>query len=189
MSMILQFAPWLAFLVVTDIADWRLGLAAGLIATIATILASTPRRIGILNAAMIVFFVAMGTFALIRPESGLQHWAATISTAWIAIVSAASILVGHPFTLDFSRDGVSPEIAASQLFLDINRTIAWAWTGAFAVMAASRSIAHAADAPWLATALTVIALLAAIEFTKTYPDRAVAAASNPTGRSTAAGVH
>ena len=177
MSMFLQFAPWLAFLVVTDVADWRLGLAAGLIATIATILASKPRRVGVLNAAMIVFFVVMGAFAVMRPESGLQDWAGTISTAWIAVVSAASILLGHPFTLDFSRDGVSGEIAASTLFLDINRSIAWAWTGAFAVMAASRSIAHAVDAPWLATALTVIALIAAIKFTKAYPDRAVADAT------------
>ena len=95
---------------------------------------------------MIVFFIAMGTFAVIRPDSGLQDWAGTISTAWIAVVSAASILLGHPFTLDFSRDGVGPEIAQSKLFLDINRTIAWVWTGAFAVMAASRSIAHALGA-------------------------------------------
>jgi hypothetical protein len=177
MSMILQFAPWLSFLIVTDVADWRLGLAAGLIATILTILASKPRRVGVLNAAMIVFFIAMGAFALIRPDSGLQDWAGTISTAWIAVVSAASILVGRPFTLDFSRDGVSPEIAQSKLFLDINRSIAWAWTGAFAVMAASRSIAHAADRPALATVLTVVVLIAAIKFTKAYPDRAVAAAT------------
>jgi len=184
MSMILQFAPWLAFVVVSDVADWRLGLAAGLIATVVAILASKPRRVGVLNAAMIVFFVAVGAFALIRPASGLQDWAGTISTAWIAVVSATSILLGRPFTLDFSRDGVTPEIAASKLFLDINRTIAWVWTGAFAVMAASRAIANAASAPWLATALTVVVLVGAIKFTKAYPDRAVAAATG--GRPAAA---
>ena len=177
MSMILQFAPWLAFVVVTDVADWRLGLAAGLIATVVAILASKPRRVGVLNAAMIVFFVAMGAFALMRPESGLQDWASAVSTAWIAVVSATTILLGHPFTLDFSQDGVTPEIAQSKLFLDINRTIAWVWTGAYAVMAASRSIAHAANAPWLATVLTVVVLVGAIKFTKSYPDRAVAAAT------------
>lgn len=189
MSMILQFAPWLAFVVVSDVADWRLGLAAGLIATIISILAAKPRRVGILNAAMIVFFVAMGAFALIRPDSGLQEWAGTISTAWIAGVSALSILIGHPFTLDFSQDDVTPEIAQSKLFLDINRTIAWVWTGAFAVMAASRSIAIAAGTPWLATALTVLVLVGAIKFTKSYPDRAVAAATGSRPAQTPAVTH
>ena len=75
---------------------------------------------------------------------------------WLAAVAAGSILVGHPFTLDYSRDGVSPEVATSQLFLDINRTIAWAWAGCFAAVAAAGIVSRAAGAPALGTAAAVI---------------------------------
>ena len=175
MSMFVRFAPWLVFLTVTSATDWRYGLAAGLVAQIVAILATTPRRIGVLDGAMLVYFLGLGVFALVEPSSPLQHAVGIASMVWIAAVSAISILVGHPFTLDVSRDGVTPEVASSEFFLDINRTIAWAWVGCFTAIAAVGIIARVADGQGLGTVGAVLLVLAALNFTKHYPDRAMAA--------------
>jgi hypothetical protein len=164
------------FLVVTGTTDWRLGLAAGLVAQIIAIVATRPRRVGLLNAGMLVFFAGFGVFSLLRPDSGLAAQLTNISVAWLTVLAAGSIVVGRPFTLQYSQDDVSPEIAASVLFMSINRTIAWAWTAAFAVMAVAGFVAGAAGGRGWGAAVSVVVIVAAVRFTKRYPDRAVAAA-------------
>ena len=52
------------------------------------------------------------------------------------------------------------------------------WAGCFAGLAVCHSVASALDAPWLATAATVVLLVYAIKFTTAYPDRAVARAGH-----------
>jgi hypothetical protein len=171
MNMLVQFAPWIAFSLVSGI-DWRLGLAVGLIGQIVVILAVHPRRVGVLNGAMLAFFIVLGLFAVLRPDSPIQDHVDTISTGWLAIVAAASFAVGHPFTLDFSRDRVSPEVARSERFMAVNRTITAVWTACFAGIAAAGAIAAAADRPTLKTVATIVLLVVAVHFTIRYPQQA-----------------
>ena len=107
MNMLVQFAPWIAFSLVSGI-DWRLGLAVGMISQIILILAVHPRRVGVLNGAMLAFFLVVGVLAVLRPDSSVQDHVDIISTAWLAIVAAVSLVVGHPFTLDFSATRSRP---------------------------------------------------------------------------------
>jgi len=46
-----------------------------------------------------------------------------------------------------------------------------------AVMAGSRLVAHLAGRPALGTVINVVAIVLAVKFTKSYPDRAVSAAT------------
>jgi hypothetical protein len=186
MSMFLGYAPWILFSLATSQYDWRVGLAVGLVSQIAVMLVTgRSRRIGALDLAMTAFFVVVGAFAVVQPESALETWGQPLATAWIAVVSLATIVVGRPFTLAYSEGDVTPEIAATDLFRSINTTIAWAWTAAFAVMAAASFVAITVDAAWISTLGTVLALIAAIKFTKQYPDRATARTLAPTDGSTA----
>jgi drug/metabolite transporter (DMT)-like permease len=171
MKMLIQFAPWIAFSLVSGI-DWRLGLAVGLISQIVVILAVRPVRIGVLNGAMLAFFVVLGVFAVLRPDSSIQDHVDTISTGWLAIVAAASLVLGHPFTLDFSRDSVSPEIARSERFMAVNRTITGVWAACFGGMAAVGAIAAATDRPTLKTVATIVLIVVAVHFTIRYPQQA-----------------
>jgi hypothetical protein len=177
MSVLFSFAPWLAFLAVTRAADWRFGLAAGLVTAIVLLVVSTPRRVGVLDGGMLAFFAGFGVVSLVSPHSGLEEHLTTISMVWLTALAAASILVGRPFTLTYSRGDVSPEVARSELFLAINRTIAWAWTAAFAAMAITGFVADASDRPGWGTAVSAVVIITALRFTKRHPDRALAAAA------------
>lgn len=176
MSMLLRFVPWILFSLVTSQFDWRLGLVVGLVAQIVAIFAVRPRQMAMLDVAMVGFFAVGAVFAFARPDAGIQDWMQGIATAWITLVALVSIAIGRPFTLAYSTGDVTPEIAATALFRDINTRIAWAWTGAFAGMAAASFAATAFDASWVSTLATVLLVLRALRFTKRYPDQAVAAA-------------
>jgi hypothetical protein len=177
MSMLARFAPWIIVVVLSDVADWRLGLVAGLVAALAVWLLSTPRRLGILDAAQLVFFVVVGVFAFLQPDSGLQHHMSNLSMAWFAAVAALSAVIGRPFTMDFAGDDVTPEIAASSLYASIHTTITLVWAACFAGISAAGFVATAIDRPAVGTVATIGLLIVAITFTKSYPDKAVAAAT------------
>jgi len=186
MSTLVRFAPWIVFVVLSDVADWRLGLVAGLVAALAVWLLSTPRRLGILDAAQLAFFATVGVFAFLRPDSGLQHHMSNVSMAWFAAVAVLSILIGRPFTMDFAGDDMTPEIAASSLYRSIHTTITAVWAACFAGISVAGFIATATDRKAIGTVATVVLLIVAVRFTKQYPDKAVAAAGRNRSVDTAA---
>ena len=170
MSMLKSFASWIAFLIATGFTDWRLGLTAGLVVQVGIILTRRPVRIDILNAAMLSFFVVALTIAVARPESGLEQYIGSISSAWLGLVSLTSLLVGKPFTLSIARDQVSPEIAKTTTFIRTNQIITSVWTTSFALTAAIGAVAVTNSVPgdW---ALQFLLLIGAITFTVEYPKR------------------
>lgn len=186
MSMLLSYAPWLVFLTVTGTADWRLGLGAGLVTQVVALAVAKPRRVGVLDAGMLVFFAGFGGFSLLRPDSGLEDHLTNIAMVWLTVLATASILVGRPFTLKYSAGTVPPEVASPELFLAVNRRIAWVWVAAFASMAAAGFVSGAAGQRAWGTAVSVAVIVAAVTFTKHYPDRAVAAAGHHPGHAVAA---
>ncbi len=175
MSMILQFAPWIAFTLLSAV-DWRLALAVGLVTQLLLIVVHRPIRVGVLNGAMILFFLVVGVVALVDPGAAIKDHVGVASTAWLAVVATGSLLVGRPFTLDFSRSTVSPEIAASPRFLRTNRVITGVWAEAFAAMALGGLVGAVAGAPWIGTVTTVVVLVLATKFTTSYPQQVRAAA-------------
>jgi hypothetical protein len=65
---------------------------------------------------------------------------------------------------------VGPEIRKTQLFYDINARITPAWAACFAVIALAAVVGSAMEVPGLQTVVTVLGLISAIKFTKSYPD-------------------
>ena len=174
MDMVKSFAPWIVFVVGADLVDWRLGVVGGAL-TLVWVMATSRPRLALLNVAMLVFFVVIGVVAFASPDSSLEPWVGTMSMAWLAVVSLGSLAVHHPFTVDLAGD-VDPEIRKTKLFYDINARITVAWAACFAVIAVAAVVGSALDVPGLQSVVTVLGLIWAIKFTKSYPDRAVAAA-------------
>ncbi len=170
MNMLKNFAAWIAFLVVTGVADWRLGLAAGLVVQIVIIATSRPVRIEILNGAMLAFFAVALAFAVARPDSGVEEYIGVISTAWLGLVSLVSLLVGRPFTLSFARAEVSPEIAKTPGFIRTNQIITSVGTAYFVLTAAISAVAVTNDIPG-DRAVQILLLVGAFKFTVEYPKR------------------
>jgi Flp pilus assembly protein TadB len=83
----------------------------------------------------------------------------------------ASLATGRPFTLQYARERVPEKYWHAPLFLPVNRRIAWAWAGAFAVMSASHAavVFVPAEWLWLDIVVTIFALALAFSFTAWYP--------------------
>ncbi len=171
MSILRRFIPFITFVLVSGAAGWQLGLLAGLVAELISIAATRPFRVGVLDGGMLAFFAVMGAFSLAQPHSPVQDYVADVSMAWLAAVSLVSVAVNRPFTMDFARDRVSPEVARSSAFLRINRTITLAWAGAFTASAVVGPILVAADRPVLARLARIGLIVWAAKFSSDYPDR------------------
>ncbi len=88
------------------------------------------------------------TWGLVHSESLLHGSLAAL--AWI------SLAAGHPFTVDFARDGWSPGLWEDRRFLAVNRLITGVW-GAVFLLALATSALALPRAPWLAAmALAVV---------------------------------
>jgi hypothetical protein len=165
MKMLIRFSPFLLFVMLGRFVDWRLGVAAALVASILVILFARPCRVGVVSGAMVVFFAAASVLALVAPHSGLHSYLHAISAGWFALVAGVSILVGHPFTADFSRDAVPPEVAASPGFMAANRAVSTLWALGFAVIGVANAVATAADRGVLGTVVTVAVVVVLVQRT------------------------
>jgi hypothetical protein len=169
MKMLVRFAPFIAFSLFARL-NWRLGVLAGLVTLIGLIVSRRPLQVGVLNAGMLIFFVAAGVLALVSPHSGLQHALHPIAAGWLCLIAAGSIVVGHPFTTDLARDQVPAAVAASPGFLALNKTITGGWAVTFAAIAVADVIAEAIGRPVLGTVATIALLLAGVKWSANTAD-------------------
>jgi hypothetical protein len=181
MKLLIRFSPFLLFVLLGRFVDWRLGVAAGLAASIVVILVGRPRRIGVISGAMLGFFAAASLLALVAPHTGVHPYLHAVSAGWFALVAGVSILVGHPFTLDFSKDQVPPEVAASPRFLAANRAISAMWALGFAVIAAATAVATASGRDLLGTAVTVVVVVVLVKRTTSQAEGSPSGHTAPAG--------
>jgi hypothetical protein len=83
-----------------------------------------------------------------------------------------SILIGQPFTLQYARERVPPEIAALPQFKTINYLLSGIWALAFLVMTGADFVmARVPSVPlWVGVVVTAAALVGAVWFTNWYPE-------------------
>ena len=92
--------------------------------------------------------------------------------AGIFAISLLSIVFRRPFTLQYAREAVTPEVAALPGFMKANYILTWAWTGAFLLMmAANILMIYSPTLPlWAGIAIAFAARNTAAYFTKWYPE-------------------
>jgi hypothetical protein len=170
------FIPWLAFGFVSAFG-WQWGALAGLALAAAFLL--TDRTAGwapaerLLDYGTVLFFAALTAFAFLRPDSGLEVYAGSLSMGWLALVAWGSIAARCPFTLAIARRRVTPEIAASPLFLRINTVLTAAWALSFTLTAlAQAALSFHGGLPGLSIAVQIAGFVLPARFTAAYPERA-----------------
>jgi len=89
------------------------------------------------------------------------------------IIVLITMAVGRPFTLQYAREQVAPELWASPEFIRTNYVITAVWALAFAVLViADLILLYRPDlSPRLGIFLTIAALVGAVKFTSWYPER------------------
>ena len=92
----------------------------------------------ILDLGTIVFFlvlVIIGLFADRHALIGLERYSQAISSAALGLIVVASIVLGHPFTEQYAREGVPEEVWDTPGFRRTMVLMSGVWAAIFAVMA------------------------------------------------------
>ena len=130
------------------------------------------RSVKMLGAGCVTLFGALGCYtAWIDPGVSLSAVKLTVD-AGIFAISLLSIVFRRPFTLQYAREAVTPEVAALPGFMKANYILTWAWTGAFLLMmAANILMIYSPTLPlWAGIAIAFAARNTAAYFTKWYPE-------------------
>ena len=176
MQMLLAFAPFIAFAVLSRSLPVTLALAAAALVAVLQMLNDVVRHgrsVKILEVGTALLF---GGLALVAWQRG-GSWGIAEVRFWVDgglfLIVAFSMLIRRPFTLQFARERVSAEVAARPEFLAVNQLLSGVWALAFLVLAAADyMMARMPQVPlWIGIAVSAGALVFAVWFTSWYPER------------------
>ncbi|WP_439366652.1 hypothetical protein ACNJYD_13805 [Bradyrhizobium sp. DASA03005] len=174
MAIFLILAPYGAFAVLMLVTSAMLSVFAASAICLATIAIDVARgrSVKILAAGSALIFAAIGLYlALIDPALGTLGVKLSVDVG-IFVIALGSMLLRHPFTLQYALEAVPAETAAMPGFLRANYIITGAWTAAALLMAAANLVLlYVPGLPlWSSLAVAFAARNSAIYFTKWYPE-------------------
>ncbi len=93
--------------------------------------------------------------------------------AGLLLIVLASLVMRRPFTLQYARERVAPELWGEPEFVRTNYVITAVWALAFAVMVVAELVLlYVPDIPPRAGIVAIVlALVGAVKFTGWYPER------------------
>ncbi len=173
MMILLILAPFgaFAFLLLVTSAAVSLFASAAICAAVIGLDVFLGRSIKILAAGSIAVFVAVGAYVvLIDPALSASGVRFAVDTG-IFLISLGSILLGHPFTLQYAREVTDAETAKQPGFIRANYIITWAWTAAsLLMMVGNFAMIYIPGLPfWGGLFIAFAARNSAVFFTKWYP--------------------
>lgn len=174
MSMLISFAPFIAFAILSRMVAMTTALSVA--AALAVLLMLYERlhhghAFKILDIGVALLFGGLCGLLLISPAQwGAAEVGMWVDSGLVAIV-AISMLVRQPFTLQYAREQVPAEVAAHPQFRQVNYVITSVWGLGFLVMAGSDFILSRIPAMPTAIGVTanVTAMVGAVWFTRWYP--------------------
>jgi len=105
---LLTFAPWVAYVSLTEAADsWRLGFAIGLTISAGTVAWRTLHTDSrFIDVGTLCYCAAMTGVSLSYPDSPLRPYNIPLSAVVVGLLSLVSVISGSPFTYRIARDKV-----------------------------------------------------------------------------------
>ncbi|BBB00349.1 hypothetical protein RVR_7367 [Actinacidiphila reveromycinica] len=166
------FLPWIGFAAVSG-SGWQWAALLALSMAVASLV--RDRRAGvtadaqILDFGTIVFFGLLAAVAFADPTSELQTYESGLSSAWLALIAASSLLAGRPFTVGIAKRRTGPETWHTPVFRRTGRVLTTVWTVSFALGAVATFVCEATDAVgWLGTMVQILGFAVPAAFTHFY---------------------
>lgn len=137
MRILLSFVPYFVFGFILDGVPVALACLIAAAVGLAIALGDhllRGRSLKLLDGGTIAIFVIVALIAaFLRP--GLQPaWVWVATNAGLLAIALVSLVIRRPFTLQYAREQVGPELWSSPVFLAVNDRITVVWAAAFAVM-------------------------------------------------------
>lgn len=173
MNILLAFAPFLAFALVDRALGSLDGLLAGAVVSIAMLVLDMMRGKSpkVLEIGTVLLFAGLAAWFLAFPPTWSIVDVRLRVDLGLLLIVIVSMLIGKPFTLQYARESVAPELWSSPTFLRTSFVISAAWAAAFAVLVAVDMLwIYRPDVPpRLGVWATIAALFGAVKFTGWYP--------------------
>ncbi len=140
--MIVGFLPWIAYWSLAGNVPFRVAVLVAFVIGVALSARSLLRHRApkVLEIGSAVVFLCLLVAAFVVSSHFLQRWVQPMSNGGIFLIALVSILIGKPFTLQYAREEVPPEVAETPAFLQVNQTITLAWVIALGIMTVSSLI-------------------------------------------------
>ena len=173
MAIFLILAPYGAFTFLMLLAPATVSVFIAALVCLAVIAfdAIRGRSLKILGAGSAILFAAIGLYILLIDPSLAGSKVKLAVDTGIFIISAGSMLVRSPFTMQYALEKVPAEIAAMPGFRGANYMITGAWTAAALLMMLSNILMlYVPGMPiWTGLLIAFAARNSAVYFTKWYP--------------------
>jgi hypothetical protein len=210
-SPMLTFVPWVIFWIVSGPRTWEVASGCALLASLMLLLIGidpapiVDRAVGvtardhagrarrpiklqvpkILDLGTIAFFlvlVIIGLFVDRHTLIGLEKYSQAISSAALGLIVVTSIVLGHPFTEQYARQGVPEDVWDTPGFRHTMVLMSGVWAVIFAVMAilgliAKTGIAGAGSSDLLNWYIPIGLVILGFQFNKWYPSHLQQSAS------------
>lgn len=174
MNILLGFAPFFVFAALSRVAGLFPGLLAAAAVSAALLLRARLRgeSAKILELGSLLLFLGLAGWVAVRHATPSLVAVRLTVDAGLFLIVLASLLAGRPFTLQYAREQVAPDLWTHPAFLHANRAITAVWDGALLVnVLADLLFVFRPDVPRALGALLVVAALGtAAGFTRWYPD-------------------
>jgi len=173
MTLFLILAPYGVFASLMLMSSALLSVITAAVVCLAVIVldAARGRSLKILGVGSAVLFAGIGLYlVLVNPALAGSEVKLAVDTG-IFIISAGSLLIRHPFSLQYALESVHPETAAMPGFVRANYMITGAWTAAALLMMLSNlALLYVPGLPiWTSLVIAFAARNSAIYFTRWYP--------------------
>jgi hypothetical protein len=174
MTIFLILAPYGAFTALMLVASATVSLFAASFVCVAVIALDLyrGRSVKLLGAGSAIVFAGLGAYFTFIDPSLSSSAVKFFVDAGIFAISAGSMLIRFPFTLQYAIEAVPAETAGMPGFLRANYIITAAWTAAaLLMMLANMAVLYVPGLPiWLSLAIAFAARNSAVYFTKWYPE-------------------
>ena len=182
MGILLAFAPFIVFALVDRMVGATEGLLAAAAVSAALLIRDwvTPGRSPkILEIGTVILFAGLALYAVAGgPTWSIVGVRLRVDLGLLLIV-VVSIALRRPFTLQYAREQVAPELWQSPQFVRTNYVITIVWALAFVVLVLADLVLLYLPSlpPRIGIIATILALVGAVKFTGWYPERVKAGGS------------
>jgi hypothetical protein len=174
MTIFLILAPYGAFAILMLITSTPVSLLASGAICLAVIALDVARgrSVKLLGAGSTVLFTGLGGYVALVDPALAPAAIKLLVDAGIFLISAMSMLIRHPFTLQYALEAVPAETAAMPGFLRANYVITGVWTiASLLMMIGNAALLYVPGLPiWSSLAIAFAARNSAVYFTKWYPE-------------------
>ena len=172
MGFFIILIPFVAFAVLMHVAPSIIALftAAAICLAVIGYDIRRGRTIKMLPAGAALVFIGLGGYIALTSANLDSRTIRIIVDASLLVIALGSLVIRLPFTIQYAREQVEPDVIASPAFRNTNYILTLAWTVAFMAMLLADILAiYAPQLPlWIGFAIAFAARNSAVYFTKWY---------------------